>query len=330
MDRRCFIALLSGAAAVLPARGYAQPAKKVYRVAIVGANGPPDIKRELSITRAFLEGMRDLGYTEGENIEYELRSAEGKVAERAGPMTEEFIAKGVDVINVNASALAKEFMRHTTKIPIVMSAGGDLVAQGIVASLARPGGNVTGFSNFVGPEIEAKRVQLLKEIAPATRRIAYLGTKQIWDSGNGEALQSAALGLGSTIILVEHSLSAHAEAFQRLESEGPDALMISDWTSLWVKRQAIFDFALQHRTPVFYPWREYVDTGGLMSYGLNLVDQYRRSADYVDKILRGANPGELPIQLPTKFELVISLKIAKKIGLEIPAHILAQAAEVIE
>ena len=330
MDRRCFIALLSSAAAVLPVRGYAQPAKKVYRVAIVGANGPSDIKRELSTTRAFLEGMRNLGYVEGENIEYEIRSAEGKVAERAGPMTEEFIAKGVDVINVNASALAEEFMRHTTKIPIVTSTAGDLVAQGIVTSLARPGGNVTGFSNYVDPEIEAKRVQLLKEVAPATRRIAYLGTKQIWDSGNGEVLQSAALGVGSTIILVEHSLAGHAEAFQRLENEDPDALMISDWTSLWVKRQAIFDFALQHRMPVFYPWKEYVEAGGLMSYGLNLVDQYRRSADYVDKILRGANPGELPIQLPTKFELVISLKIAKKIGLEIPAHVLAQAAEVIE
>jgi putative ABC transport system substrate-binding protein len=144
MDRRRFIGLLISTTAVLPSRSYAQPAKKVYCVAIVGANGPPDIKRELNITQALLEGMRNLGYIEGENIEYEIRSAEGKVVERAGPMTEEFIAKGVDVINVNASLLAKEFMRHTTKIPIVMSAGGDLVAQGIVVSLARLGGNVPG------------------------------------------------------------------------------------------------------------------------------------------------------------------------------------------
>jgi putative tryptophan/tyrosine transport system substrate-binding protein len=330
MDRRCFIALLSSAAAVLPSRGYAQPDKKLYRVAIVAANGPPDVKRELSITRAFLEGMRDLGYTEGENVAYEFRSAEGKVAERAGPMTEEFITKGVDVINVNASAVAKEFMRHTTKIPIVMSAGGDLVAQGIVASLARPGGNVTGFSNYVGPEIDAKRLQFLKEVAPTARRVAYFGTKQEWDSGNGQALQSAAQGLDLTVILVEHSLAGHAEAFQVLENERPDAFIVSQWTSLWVKRQAIFFFALQHRTPVVYPWREYVDAGGLMSYGLNLVDQYRRSAGYVDKILKGANPGELPIQLPTNFDLVINLKTAKAIGLEIPAHLLAQAAEVIE
>jgi putative ABC transport system substrate-binding protein len=299
-------------------------------VAIVAANGPPDVKRELSITRAFLEGMRDLGYTEGENVAYEFRSAEGKVAERAGPMTEEFITKGVDVINVNASAVAKEFMRHTTKIPIVMSAGGDLVAQGIVASLARPGGNVTGFSNYVGPEIDAKRLQFLKEVAPTARRVAYFGTKQEWDSGNGQALQSAAQGLDLTVILVEHSLAGHAEAFQVLENERPDAFIVSQWTSLWVKRQAIFFFALQHRTPVVYPWREYVDAGGLMSYGLNLVDQYRRSAGYVDKILKGANPGELPIQLPTNFDLVINLKTAKAIGLEIPAHLLAQAAEVIE
>jgi len=328
MDRRRFVALLSSTAAVLPNIGHAQPAKRIYRVALVGANGPAI--HQSSLVQAFLRGMRDLGYTEGENIEYELLSAEGKVAERAGPMTEEFIAKGVDVIVVNASALAKEFMRHTAKIPIVMSAGGDLVAQGIVASLARPGGNVTGFSNYVAPEIDAKRVQLLKETAPATRRVAYLGTKQEWDSGNGQALQSAAQGSGSTIVLIEHSLAGHAEAFQQLANERPDALIVSNWTSLWVKRQAIFDFALQHRTPVIYPWREYVDSGGLMSYGVNLVDQHRRAANYVDQILKGTNPGDLPVQLPTKFELVINLKSAKEISLEIPAPLLAQAAEVIE
>jgi putative tryptophan/tyrosine transport system substrate-binding protein len=330
MNRRHFIGLLSSTTAVLASRSYAQLANKVYRVAFVGSNGPQAQIRELSITKALMEGMRDLGYVEGESIEYVLRSAEGKVTERAGPMIAEFNAIGVDVVVAAAAPLAKEFMRHTTKVPIVIAAGGDLVAQGIVANLARPGGNVTGFSNYVSPEIEAKRVQLLKEVAPATRRIAYLGMKQIWDSGNGKALQSAALEVGSIIILVEHSLDGHAEAFQRLENENPDALMMSDWTSHWVKRQAIFDFALQHRTPVIYPWREYVDAGGLMSYGVNLVDQYRRSADYVDKILRGANPGELPIQLPTKFELVISLKTARAIGLEIPAPVLAQAAEVIE
>lgn len=173
-------------------------------------------------------------------------------------------------------------------------------------------------------------MQLLKEVAPAIRRVAYLATKQEWDSGNGPALHSAAQELGSTVVMVEHSLAGHAEAFQQLDNARPDALIVSNWTSLWVKRQAIFDFALQHRIPVIYPWREYVDSGGLMSYGVNLVDQHRRSADSVGKILKGANPGDLPIQLPTKFELVISLKIAKTIGLEIPAPVLAQAAEVIE
>jgi putative tryptophan/tyrosine transport system substrate-binding protein len=330
MDRRSFIVSLGSTAAIIPSRNYAQSEKKVYRVAAVGANGPQATMRGLTITQAFIEGMRELGYIEGENIEYEFRSAEGKVAERAGPITEELIAKGVDVITVGAAVLAKEMMRHTTKVPIVMVAGGDLVAQGIVASLARPGGNVTGFSNYVGPEIDAKRVQLLKETAPAIRHVAYLGTKQIWDSGIGQALQSATQGLGLTIVLVEHSLTGHAVVFQPLENGRPDALIVSDWTSLWVRRQDVFDFALRHRTPVIYPWREYVDAGGLMSYGLNLVDQYRRAAGYVDKILKGANPGDLPVQLPTKFELVISLKIAKAIGLEIPAPVLAQAAEVIE
>jgi putative ABC transport system substrate-binding protein len=326
MDRRHFMGLVSSTAAVLSNPSNAQPARKIYRVALVAANGPATREG----LRPFLEVMRDLGYTEGENIEYELRSAEGKIAERAGAMTEEFIAKGVDVIIVNASSSAKEFMRHTKTIPIVMSAGGDLVGQGIVASLARPGGNVTGFSNFVAPEIDAKRVQLLKEAAPATRRVAYLGTKAEWDSGNGQALQAAAQGLGLTIVLVEHSLAGHAEAFQQLPNEHPDALIVSNWTSLWVKRQAIFDFALQHRTPAIYPWREYVDAGGLMSYGVDLTDQNRRAMGYVDKILKGANPGELPIQLPTKFDLVINRKAANAIGLKIPSPVLAQAAEVLE
>ena len=325
MHRRRFMGLLGCTAAVLSNKSNAQTPKKIYRVALVGANGPATREGAQPI----LDGMRDLGYTEGEDIAYELCSAEGKIAERAGPMTEEFIAKGVDVIVVNASASAKEFMRHTRKIPIVMSAGGDLVAQGIVASLARPGGNVTGFSNYVAPEIDAKRVQFLKETAPATRRVAYLGTKQEWNSGNGQALQ-AAQGLGLTIVLVEHSLANHAEAFQQLANEHPDALIVSNWTSLWVRRQAIFDFTIQHRAPAIYPWREYVDAGGLMSYGVDLKDQHRRAAGYIDKILKGANPGELPIQLPTKFDLVINLKAAKAIGLKIPSPMLAQATEVLE
>jgi putative ABC transport system substrate-binding protein len=277
-----------------------------------------------------MEGMRALGYVEGENIQYELRSTEGKVAERIGPMTAELIANGVDVIVVYADVLAKEMMRHTTKVPIVMAAGGDLIALGVVASLARPGGNVTGFSIYVAPEIDARRLQLMKETAPTTSRAVYLGTKSEWDSGNGKALQLAAEGLGINIILVEHSLAGHAEAFHIMENEHPDALIVGNWTSLWVRRQAIYDFAVQHRMPVIYPWREYVDRGGLMSYGVNLDDQYRRTADYVDKIIKGASPAELPIQLPTKFELVINLKTAKAIGLEIPAPVLAQAAEVID
>ena len=132
------------------------------------------------------------------------------------------------------------------------------------------------------------------------------------------------------MFFVEHSLPGHAEAFQALENGRPDALVVGSWTSLSVRRQAIYDFALQRRVPAIFPWREYVDAGGLMSYGINLRDQYRRAADYVDKILKGASPGELPIQLPTKFELVLNLKAAKAIGLEIPAAVLAQAAEVIE
>jgi putative ABC transport system substrate-binding protein len=330
MDRRCFIALLGSTAAVLPHKGYAQPARKVYRVALVGANGPQDTMRELSITQAFMEGMRDLGYVEGENIQYELRSAEGKITERIGPMIAEFKAIRVDVVVVAAAALAKEMMQHTTSMPIVMAVSPDPVALGIVTSLARPGGNVTGFSLQAAPEIEAKRLQLLKESAPKIARVGYLAIKRDWDDVNGKALQIAAQTLGMTLYLVEHNLTDSAEAFRSLENSALDALVVSNWTSNWVKRQSIFAFALQRRVPVTYPWREYVEAGGLMSYGVNLPEQYRRTADYVDKIIKGASPAELPIQLPTRFELVINRKAAKKIGLEIPAHVLAQAVEVIE
>jgi putative ABC transport system substrate-binding protein len=331
MNRRRFIALISSSTAVvLPPRGYTQPAKKAYRVAFVGANGPQAPMRELSITKAFMEGMRDLGYFEGENIQYVLRSTEGKITERTGPMVAEFIAMGVDVVLVASGALAKEMMRYTSSMPIVMAVSPDPVADGIVYSLARPGGNVTGFSLQAGPELEAKRLQLLKEIAPTMVRVAYLATKKEWDDVDGKALQIAAQKLGMTPYLVENSLTNSTEAFRSLESEPPDALVVSHWTSNWVRRQSIFDFVHHRRVPVTYPWREYVDAGGLMSYGVNLADQYRSTANYVDKIIKGANPGELPIQLPTKFELVISLKAAKAIGLEIPSPVLAQAAEVIE
>jgi len=330
MDRRCFIGLLSSTAAVLPHTGYAQSTNKVYRVALVGTNGPQDAMRELSITQAFMEGMRDLGYVEGENIRYELRSAEGKIAERIGPMIEEFNTIGVDVVVVAAAALAKEMMRKTSSMPIVMAVSPDPVALGVVSSLARPGGNVTGFSLQAAPEIEAKRLQLLKESAPTMARVGYLAIKRDWDDVNGKALQIAAQKLGMTLYLVEHSLTDSAEAFRSLESAPPDALVVSNWTSNWVRRQAILDFAVQRRVPVMYPWKEYVVAGGLMSYGVNLPDQYRRTADYVDKIIKGARPADLPIQLPTKFELVMNRKSAKAIGLEIPAHVLAQAAEVIE
>ena len=161
-------------------------------------------------------------------------------------------------------------------------------------------------------------------------RVAYLATKKEWVDVDGKALQIAAQKLGMTTHLVENSLPNSTEAFRSLESEPPHALVVSNWTSNWVTRQSIFDIALRRRIPVVYPWREFVEVGGLMSYGVKLNDQYRRAADYVDKILKGANPGELPIQLPTQFELVINLKAAKAIGLEMPAHILAQAAEVIE
>jgi putative ABC transport system substrate-binding protein len=329
MDRRCFMCLLGSSASLLPFRGYAQLSRKIYRVGLVGGNFPQAAMRKLTITQAFVEGMRELGYREGENIEYEARSAEGKIAERAGPIAEELSAKGVDVIVVASGALAKEMMRFT-KVPIVMVVSIDPVGLGVASSFDQPGGNVTGFSNQVGPEADMKRLQFLKEAAPTTSRVAYLAENPEWEGSNGKALRFAAERLGMTIFPVPYSASRHEQALHALEYEQPNGLVISSWTPLWFRRQEIFDLALRHRMPVIYPWREYASTGGFISYGVALLDQWRRSAEYVDKIITNANPGELPIQIFTKFELAINLKAARAIGLEVAASLLAQAAVVIE
>jgi len=269
-----------------------------------------------------------MGYVEGRNLLLQRRSAEGRGPERAAEIDRELIREGVDVIVVASTLDAKELMRVTNTIPIVMVASTDPLAMGVVSSLGRPGGNVTGFTMEAAPEIDGKR--LLKEAAPYISRLAFLGLKSDWDHPNGEAIRVAAQSLGMRVELAEHTRTNYADALASIERDRVDALFVAIQPASFAKRQLIINFALQHRLPCTYPWREFVDDGGFMSYGASLMELFRRSAGYTDKILKGTKPDDLPVEQPTKFELVINLKTAMALGLTVPPSLLARADEVIE
>jgi ABC-type uncharacterized transport system substrate-binding protein len=332
LNRRGFITLGCCALGMpTPTNAQTTAATRVYRVGFVTSIGtaylyPLDDPRS-GIVRPFAEGMRDLGYEDGRNLALMRRSSEG-VRGRGADIATALIREGAEVIVVTTTTLAKEMMGVTSTVPIVMAAGFDPVALGIVQSLSRPGGNITGFSNHPGPEFEAKRLQLLIQAAPTKSRIAFLGTRSDWEATNGLAIREVASKLGVTLIPALHTLTNYEDALAFIEKENAEALFVAPQPA--PNQKLIVDFAFRHRMPAMYPWRQYVTDGGLMSYGIDLIDQYRRVAGYVDRILKGEKPGELPIQQPTKFELVINLKTAKTLGLELPAPILAQAGEVIE
>jgi putative ABC transport system substrate-binding protein len=325
--------VVGGTVAAWPSVIRAQPANKVHRIGFVSGIGKPFLyplsDPRSGIVRPFSDGLRELGYVDGQNIVLLRRSAEGIVG-RGSDIASALIREGVDVIVVTSAVLAKEMRSVTTTVPIVVAASVDFVEMGLASSLARPGGNVTGFSNQAAPEIDAKRLQLLKETLSTIGLVAYLATRADWENANGIAIREAAQNLGISAVLAEHTAVDYADAFALIEKERPHALMVSSQLWTWERRQIIFDLALQHRMLVIYPWRDYVASGGLMSYGINLPDQYRRAAGYVDKILKGASPADLPIQQPTNYELIINLKTARAMGIEVPSQVLAQAAEVIE
>jgi putative tryptophan/tyrosine transport system substrate-binding protein len=328
--RREFISLLTSAAALGPASVRAQEGAKVYRVGVIGGHGPAAQMADLPIIKAFVQSMRALGYSEGHNLVLELRSAEGKLVERTAEIGADFIRNGADVIVTLDTTIAKEMMRVTSTVPIVMAVSNDPIGAGISTNLARPTGNITGFTIDAGPEIDAKRLQLLRDSAPHVSRIAYIGSRREWGNTAAQALREGAERAGVTLFLAEHTMTNSADLLALLAKDRPDALFVATETLGWVRRKFIFDFAFEQRIPATYPYRAFVDGGGLMSYGADLLDLYRRTAGYVDKLLKGAKTEELPIQQPAKFELVINLKTAKAIGLEFPPFILAQADEVIE
>ena len=322
MRRRELITLLGGAAAGWPIAAWAQqPTVKVPRIGIID-NTP--------LWGYFREGLRELGYVEGRNIGFEYRAAEGK-PDRLAAFASELAHLPVNVIASYGTASTQAAMQATTTIPIVMVGIGDPVGADLVASLGRPGGNVTG-NTVLSADIIAKRLQLLQEAIPTVARMALL-----WNPDNAShaailaEARAAAPGLGVALIPVGvRSVAEFDTAFAAMMRERPDAFIMTNDPFHQLNLARIVDFLLKNRLPALFQTREHVLAGGLMSYGASLPDLFRRAAGYADKILQGTKPADLPVEQPTKFELVINLKTAKALGLTIPESFLLRADEVIE
>jgi ABC-type uncharacterized transport system substrate-binding protein len=325
MKRREFITLLGGAAAGWPLVAPAQHASKLPTIGFLGAATPfawgP-------YTAAFVARMRELGWIEGRTVAIEYRWAEGR-PDRYAEIAAEFVQRKVDVI-VTSGTAAGAVKLATSAIPIVFAVAVEPLSSGLVANLARPGGNLTGLSSQTG-DLGGKRLDLLREVVPGFRRLAIMGNAGYSASmlEMGE-VQAAARALGLEVVTLEvRRAEDFAPAFAGLRKRA-DALYISSESLIAANRVRIVIMALAERMPTIYGERAHVESGGLMAYGANLPDLFQRSAEYVDKILRGAKPGDLPVEQPTKFDLVINLITAKALGLTVPPPLLALADEVIE
>jgi putative ABC transport system substrate-binding protein len=329
MDRREFLGTLAGGLVAAPLTAGAQQAAKIARIGYLAGN----LAANPQPHEAFRQGLRDLGYVEGRNVVIEYRDDEGK-PERLPALAAELVALKVDVIVAGATPHTLAAKQATRTLPIVFAAAGDPVSSGLVTSLARPGGNVTGLS-VLAPELVGKRLEQLTQAVPWVSRVAFL-----WQPGAaGERTQkdmlkgaeAAARALGVRLHSVEARGPADIDrAFSDMTRARAGALTVSPSPMFVNERRRLVDLAAKGRLPAVYPWREFVDAGGLMAYGANVADSFRHAATYVDKILKGAKPADLPVEQPTKFELVINLKTAKALGLTIPPLLLLRADEVIQ
>ncbi len=311
----------------VPLAAEAQQPAKVYRIGLLLA-GP--ISPRTHLVEAFRQGLGELGYVEGQNFALVIRSAE-RGAEQLPDRAAELVRLNVDVIVAVTTPAVQAAQHATRKIPIVMVSIADPVATGFVASLVRPGGNTTGFS-IISPELSGKRLQLLKEVVPRVSRIAVLFNPT--DPGNALQMretEAAARVLGVQLQALEvRSLNDLETAFQAAIKARAGATFTLDSSLFYTHRTRIVELAAKHRLPTIYGFREFVEAGGLMAYAVNLADMWRRTAVFVDKILKGTKPADLPVEQPTRFELVINLKTAKALGLTIPQSVLIRADQVIQ
>jgi ABC-type uncharacterized transport system substrate-binding protein len=323
--RRGFVSGLALTALSAPNRARAQQAAKVPRV---GFLSPLSLATDTRL-ESFLQGLRELGYVDGQTIAIKFRFGDGK-PERLSGLAAELVRLKVDVIVATAQASTEAARRATGTIPIVFAVVGDPVAVGLVASLARPGGNVTGLAS-VAPDVVGKQLELLKEVAPGLSRVAFLQNPN--NPGHPVVLrqaEAAARTLGLQLHAVQARTPAEIDAaFAAMRSQRSGGVLVGRDALVLQQRAQIAALAAKSRLPAVYGFRENAEAGGLMAYGANVSAMYRRAATYVDKILKGAKPADLPVEQPTKFELVINLKTAKALGLTIPQSVLGRADEVI-
>jgi putative ABC transport system substrate-binding protein len=337
IDRRAFLAGTGAALLATPLAAEAQKSQKIAHVGVLGVGpipSPEELAKSMSTNPLWIS-MRQLGWVDGQNMVVERRFGESADQLRAGAA--ELVRLNVDVLFVGGAGLAKMLQLETKTIPIVVAAaGGDLVAAGLVDSVARPGGNVTGLQSF-SYDLVPKRLELLKEVVPTLSRVAFLQEDVTLSAApqlrarydEQAAIAALALGLELHTFIVRRA-GEFAAAFLGMKKNHDQGVLVMSTPFTFVYRRDILDLAAAHRIAAVYEFHLFVELGGLMSYGVNIPAMSRRGAVYMDKILRGAKPGDLPIEQPTKFELVINLKTAKALGLTIPPSVLGRADEVIQ
>jgi putative ABC transport system substrate-binding protein len=333
MRRREFVALI-GTSAAWPRAAVAQQRAAPHRIAMFHPAIPTTLLTETgggSAWRAFFAELRRLGYIEGENLIIERYSAEGH-HERYADIAREIVARNPALIVTGTNPVVTVFRATTSTIPIVAFMLDPLKA-GLVTSLARPGGNLTGITLDAGIEIWGKRLELLKEAVPSTTKAAFLGMREGWEGSFGQALREAGgqLGIALSSVLPTTGTPAELErVFAAIGEQRPDALLVSGEGDLYAHRQLIVELAEKHRLPAIYPYRDHVEGGGLMAYTVDLAELLRRMADDVHQILNGRKPGDIPIYQPNKFALMINLKTARALGLALPPALLSRADELLE
>jgi putative ABC transport system substrate-binding protein len=332
VKRREFISLLGGAAVGWPALVSAQQSAKVARIGYL-ATGSLESPETRVLLDAFRQGLRERGLVEGQNIIIEYRAAEGKF-ERLPSLANDLVGLKLDLIVAPITLAARAVQQATTTIPIVVQLMGDPVEDGLVASLARPGGNITGQA-YLGPELVAKRLDLLKQALPNMSRVAALwhpgefSERTMRDMVKATEVQARSLDLQLQLVGVQDA-EDFDRAFSVITEQGAEALLVFPGPMLFIERKRLVDLTTIHRLPSMFGAREFVEVGGLIAYGASITDLYRQSAIYVDKILKGTKPADLPVEQASKFELVVNLKTAKVLGITIPPSIMVQADEVIE
>jgi putative ABC transport system substrate-binding protein len=332
VKRRQFITLLGGAAAAWPIAVRAQ-GERVRRIGVLMYTTADEPASQARIA-ALQQGLQQAGWSVGRNLRIDTRWSAGDAA-RLRKDAADLVALGPDLIVAGVGPTTQVLQQASRTVPIVMAQAVDPVGSGLVRSLARPGGNTTGFTQFEYG-LSGKWLELLREIAPQVKRVGVVrdqeaGTGSVVGIAQWAVIQAFASGLGVELSPISLRIATDAENEMTALAQGPNAgLIVVVGTVTTMRHEILISLAARHRLPAIYPYRFYVEAGGLLSYGPNLIDLYRRAASYVDRILKGEKPADLPVQAPTKYELVINLKTAKALGLEVPPTLLARADEVIE